>query len=261
MLFSVLGSGSKGNATYVEGGGVRLLIDAGFSGVEIERRLQRVGAVTADLDGIIITHEHGDHIHGAAVLSRRFKLPVFVSRPTLAAAGKSLTKLYDWQEIAAGTSFNLGALNIHPFSVSHDVADPLGFVLEAGGIKLGYCTDTGITSRLMQYRLSGCHGLILEFNHDPEMLRNSHYPPYLQQRIRSKDGHLANDDALAFLRKILHPELRHVVLAHISESNNHPDIIKELLVPFLAEVNANRACPLTISLAEQEDAGSLVDLS
>lgn len=262
MRFCVLGSGSKGNATYVEAGGTAILIDAGFSGVEIERRLHGLGLRVEALAAILVSHEHGDHIRGVQALARRYQLPVLVSRATRAAAGAVLAKIADWREIAAGRDLDFQGLHIHPFSLSHDAADPLGFVISRAGVTLGYCTDTGITSRLMHHRLSGCHGLILECNHDPEMLKTGGYPPPLQQRIRSQEGHLANAEAAGFLLELIHDGLEHVVLAHISETNNTHDLALATVREHLRQHGrvSGEPCRFTVSLAHQERVGELVSL-
>lgn len=263
MRFCVLGSGSKGNATYVESGGVAILIDAGFSGVEIERRLAGLGLAVESLAAILVSHEHGDHVRGVQALARRYKLPVLASRATRAAAGPMLARIDDWLEIAAGQDYEFRGLKIHPFSVSHDAADTVGFVIAHGGRTLGYCTDTGIVSRVMQHRLSGCHGLVLECNHDLEMLKNGGYPPPLQQRIRSKQGHLTNSDAALFLIELIHDGLEHVVLAHISETNNTYELALATVQEHLrrhADTNGE-PCRFAVSLAHQERAGELVELA
>lgn len=263
MRFCVLGGGSKGNATYVEAGRTRLLIDAGFSGKEIERRLAEIGVEAASLSAILITHEHIDHIRGAAVLSRRYRLPLFANPATFRAAGRELSKPAASHEFETGVSFIFGDFQLHPFSVSHDAADPVGFLLKAGGRMLGHCTDTGVVSRLIRHRLAGCHGLVLECNHDLEMLKNGPYPPALQQRIRSQNGHLANREAVELLRELLHEGLRHVVLSHISETNNSAAIV-EATVRRLRETVAAAMPPRPlprISLADQERVGCLLNLA
>lgn len=253
MRFCVLGSGSKGNCTYVDSGETALLIDAGFSGVEIARRLTDVGLDMDRVKGILVTHEHADHVSGVGVLSRRYRLPVYANTGTKEAAGSSLAKLHDFVPFTTGVSFPLASLTIHPFAISHDTADPVGFTINDGYRSFGYCTDTGMVSRLIQHHLRQCMGLVLECNHDLEMLKNGPYPPALQQRIRSKNGHLANPDAITFLADLAHDQLQHVVLAHISESNNCPELvrshIKQLLLPRLA-----------VSLAQQNQPGEVITL-
>jgi phosphoribosyl 1,2-cyclic phosphodiesterase len=262
MRFCVLGSGSKGNATLVEAAGTRLLLDAGFSGVEIERRLAAIGVEGASLSAILVSHEHGDHLRGVQILARRFNLPVLVTRATRAAAGLELSRIDEWLEIAPGRSLSFRDLEIHPFSVSHDAAEPLGFVIRHRDLAFGYCTDTGTVSRLMRHRLSGCHGLVLECNHDLEMLKNGGYPPPLQQRIRSQEGHLTNHDAASFLVELIHDGLEHVVLAHISETNNTPELALATVTERLREYAgaSGEPCRIVVSLAHQDRVGELVCL-
>lgn len=224
MRFSVLGSGSKGNCVYIECGRTAILIDGGFSGREIAERLQRIGRDAARLDAICVTHEHNDHIAGVGVLSRRCGLPVYANPGTFTAAEGQLGKLAARQEFDTGGQFTINDLQIRSFRISHDTADPVGYVISSDRTSLGYCTDTGKVTHLMQQRLAGCSGLVLEFNHNLEMLKNGPYPPALQQRVRSSRGHLANEDAAGFLQGILHPGLRLAVIAHLSETNNTPEL-------------------------------------
>jgi phosphoribosyl 1,2-cyclic phosphodiesterase len=257
MRFCVLGSGSKGNCTYIEAGGAAILIDAGFSGREVERRLAGIGVDPAGLTALLLTHEHGDHLRGIGVLSRRYRLPVFANPATFRAAGRELGPLASSRDFETGTSFAFRDLLIHPFSVSHDAADPVGFLIDDGRRSLGYCTDTGVVSRLMAHRLAGCAALVLESNHDPEMLRSGPYPAALQQRVRSTTGHLANSTAADFLAGLLHDRLEHVVLAHISETNNRPQLVEEAVARVLVKGGPG----LRISLGLQAAAGELVALT
>jgi phosphoribosyl 1,2-cyclic phosphodiesterase len=257
MRFCVLGSGSRGNCTYVEAGDTALLIDAGFSGREIERRLATIGVDITSVTALLLTHEHSDHLRGAAVLSRRHRLPVFANPGTFQAAGRVLDRLHAYHEFETGTAFHFRDLAIHPFSISHDAADPVGFLLSSQRFSLGYCTDTGAVSRLIAHRLAGCQALVLESNHDPEMLRNGPYPMALQQRVRSNTGHLANEMAADLLQGLLHEGLEQVVLAHISETNNRPHLVLHSAQQVLAG-----AGPLPrISLGWQERAGELLTLT
>lgn len=257
-----MGSGSKGNATFVEAAGSRILIDAGFSGVEIERRLAAIGVEVASLSAILVSHEHSDHIRGVQVLARRYQLPVLVSRATMAAAGRELSRIEQWLEIAPGCDLNFRDLDIHPFALSHDAAEPLGFVIRHRQLSLGYCTDSGKVSGLMRHRLSGCHGLVLECNHDPEMLKNGGYPPALQQRIRSQEGHLANHEAALFLIELIHDGLEHVVLAHISETNNTHELALATVTEHLRKHGNTGGLPASfgLSLAHQDRVGEVVRL-
>lgn len=230
MIFSVLGSGSRGNCVYIESGHTAILIDGGFSGKEIFRRLQQIGKDVSQLDAICVTHEHNDHICGVGVLSRRSNLTVHANPGTFAGGEKQLGKLANRQEFDSGDQFMIQDLLIRSFRVSHDTADPVGYVISDGRQSLGLCTDTGKTTHLMQQRLANCSGLILEFNHNLQMLKDGPYPPSLQQRVRSSQGHLANEDAAEFLQNIVHPGLKIVVLAHLSETNNTPNLAREAAV-------------------------------
>lgn len=268
MRFCVLGSGSKGNSTYVSAGDTAILIDAGFSGIEVARRLALIGVDISSLSAILITHEHGDHIRGVSILSRRHNLTVFANKATISKAGKPLDNLFSFQEFSTGKSFQINNLKIHPFSVSHDAADPVGFTISNGKSSIGYCTDTGMVSRLIRHRLTGLNALVLECNHDPEILKTGPYPLSLQQRVSSKTGHLANSDAAVFLADIFHDKLEHVVLAHISETNNLPEIIRETMTSVLNKrhghsfhFNGEHSDLSTcISLARQDRPGQLVKM-
>ena len=261
MKFCVLGSGSKGNSTYVSSGGTNILIDAGMSGIELEKRLSAIGVELSAIDAILVTHEHNDHVQGVGVLSRRAKIPVYANAATFSAASKIINKLFSYNEFETGASFSFRNLEIHPFSISHDTDDPVGFRVSNKNVSLGYCTDTGKVSRLMLHRLASCQALVLESNHDIEMLQNGTYPPYLKQRIRSGQGHLDNMATAAFLQELAHEELQHVVLAHLSEENNHPEIAFHAVVDALDNNPCCRETAIRVSVASQGCAGELVSLS
>ncbi len=224
MNFCVLGSGSKGNCTLVESGSTSILIDAGFSGKEISRRLALINRSPDDLTAIVVTHEHGDHISGVGVLSRRYNLPVYANYGTHLASESRVKKLHKRVEFGTGECFVVNDLEIHPFRVSHDTADPVGFVVSDTHSALGYCTDTGRVTKLIAHHIRKCKGLVLEANHDPQMLMDGPYPMPLKQRVRSNQGHLANGDAARFLADLVDSSLQYVVLAHLSETNNLPDL-------------------------------------
>lgn len=224
MQFSVLGSGSRGNCVYIEENNKGILIDNGFSGKEVEKRLAAIGRSLDNLLAICVTHEHNDHIAGVGVLSRRCKLPVYANYGTFKGAENKIGKLHKLVEFGTGDDIEIDGLQVRSFRVSHDTADPVGFVVSNGNEYLGYCTDTGKVSKLMELRLAGCHGLIIEFNHNLEMLKEGPYPLFLQQRVRSSQGHLSNEDAAEFLHNLMHRQLKVAVLAHLSETNNRPDL-------------------------------------
>jgi len=261
MRFCVLGSGSRGNATYLESGGTGILIDAGMSGRELQKRLATIGVELSAIHAILVTHEHNDHVQSVGVLSRRAKIPVYANPATFSAASKTINRLLSYNEFETGSPFHCRNLEIHPFSISHDTEDPVGFRISDGGVSFGYCTDTGKVSRLMLQRLASCQALVLESNHDIEMLQNGTYPPYLKQRIRSSQGHLDNVEAAAFLQELVHEKLQHVVLAHLSEENNNPEIAFHAAAEALHNNQHGRERAVRISVASQGCVGELVSLS
>jgi len=218
----VLASGSKGNAILVADDQTQVLFDAGLSGIEIERRCQSRGFDPARLDAIVVSHEHADHIQGVGVLSRRFHLPVYISTETDSTASHLLGKISDVRHFDCGTSFSVKTLTISPFSIPHDAEDPAGFTIGNNGMKIGIATDLGIATAMVKERLKACQLLILEANHDPDMLINGPYPWPLKQRIQGRTGHLSNTDSRKLLSALKHDRLQHVVLAHLSETNNTP---------------------------------------
>ena len=222
LAVCILASGSKGNAIFISSGDTSLLIDAGLSGIEIERRLTSRGLDPKSLDAILVSHEHSDHIQGVGVLSRRYKLPVYINSKTQKAAVSQLGKLYDFKRFECGSMFTINDLSIHPFSISHDAKDPCGFTVNQNGTKIGIATDLGIATAMVKAHLKGCTLLILEANHDEKMLINGPYPWPVKQRIKSRIGHLSNEASKTLLNELQHDGLKHVMLAHLSETNNTP---------------------------------------
>jgi len=217
----VLSSGSKGNAIYISGGSTSILIDAGLSGIEIERRLASREIQPESLDAIIVSHEHSDHIQGVGVLARRFDLPVYISKKTESAANQIGT-VKDFKYFECGSSFQIKDLTLHPFSVSHDAEDPAGFTVGQNGMKVGVATDLGHPTSMVKEHLKSCSLLVLEANHDIDMLIDGPYPWPVKQRIQSRTGHLSNEAAKKLLKEVLNDKLEHVVLSHLSEINNSP---------------------------------------
>ena len=221
---TILGSGSSGNATLVRSEQTSILIDAGFSHRQLGLRMASAGWNPARLDAVIISHEHTDHICGLRVLCKRHPVPVYTSEVTLASGRFDEMGLTRLEHISAGEEFCIGDLNIKPFSVPHDAADPLGFIIGCNGIKLGHVTDLGYAPELTSHHLQGCNILVLESNHDPDMLLYGPYPWPIKQRILSRTGHLSNSASAELLAKVASSDLVAVLLAHLSQQNNTPEL-------------------------------------
>ncbi|EGV50141.1 MBL fold metallo-hydrolase [Candidatus Endoriftia persephonae] len=224
MRFASLGSGSRGNALLVDSGGVRVLLDCGFPATEVERRLQRLGVEAGSIDAIIVTHEHGDHLRGVGPLARRHEIPVWMTEGTRSLAQARCGELPEVHAIDSHCSrFCIGDLSIEPFPIPHDAREPCQFVFQKGGLRLGVVTDAGCITPHIEERIAACDALVLEFNHDTEMLANGPYPASLQARVGGNLGHLNNEQSAALLRKLDCGRIRHLLLAHLSEKNNTPE--------------------------------------
>ena len=232
IRFASLGSGSAGNALLVEAGGGTLLLDCGFGLRETQVRLERLGRTPADLAGILVTHEHGDHVGGVFRLARRHGLPVWMTHGTWAACRESDNGL-DLRIIDSQRSFNVGDLEVQPFPVPHDAREPVQYVFSGGGRRLGVLTDIGEVTPHVRAMLDGCEALVLEFNHDAEMLARSAYPASLKRRIAGRLGHLENSAAAGLLAEIDCSRLQHLVAAHLSERNNLPELAVEAIAATL----------------------------
>ena len=250
----VLASGSKGNAIYLSDNTTSILIDAGLSGIEIQRRMESVHLNPNDLSAVVVTHEHSDHIKGVGIMARRFNLPVYISDKTRSAALSRLGNIANLHNFECGTTFQINGFAIHPFSISHDAADPAGFTFNTGHCKIGIATDLGIGTELVKNHLRGSRLLVLEANHDPEMLQNGPYPWPLKQRIKGRRGHLSNNDSSDLLKEVLHDNLRHVILAHLSEENNTPEKAAGVIEPVLANSRAK------LEIARQDQPSQLIKI-
>lgn len=219
----VLASGSKGNAIYISDGHTAVLVDAGLSGIEIQRRMAAAKLDVQDLNAIVVSHEHSDHVRGVGVMARRFNLPVYMSKGTEKASARQLGRIDQLHHFDIGQTFAIEDLKIHPFAIAHDASDPAGFTVAQNGRKIGIATDLGIATGMVKQHLKACSLLVLEANHDPVMLTEGPYPWPLKQRIKSRNGHLSNQDSRDLLGEVKHKGLCHVILAHLSEENNTPD--------------------------------------
>jgi len=223
---SVLASSSSGNCTLIATERTRLLVDAGLSRKETFERLLAMGVDPETLDAILITHEHTDHVAGLPVIVKKLNIPIYLSRLTAPAIGweDCIPKLELFQ---AGASFNIGDIDVASFTIPHDAADPVGYSFRAHGIKVSIATDLGYLPESVKFHLRGSDLLLLEFNHDVEMLKVGPYPWSVKQRVMGRMGHLSNDSAAAFVREELDSRTSALILGHLSEHNNHPALAEQ----------------------------------
>ncbi len=243
----VLGSGSSGNCTFIATSRTRLLVDAGFSFLEIKKRLKRIGEEIARVDAVLITHEHADHVSGLQTLAKKLKKPIFLTALT--------ESRLDWGEVQpvvekfhAGQRLTIGDLEVDSFTVPHDAVDPVAFCFHAEGLKLGVVTDLGYMPESVKQAVRGCHLLALESNHDLDMLKVGPYPWFVKQRVMSRVGHLSNHAVSQFLAADYDRLSEVLVLAHLSEHNNHPEIARLTAADALRAAGAERT---RLVLAEQ----------
>lgn len=220
MRFASLGSGSEGNALLIATAQTQVLMDCGFGLQDAILRLERLGVSPEQLSGIVVTHEHGDHIGGVARLARKFNLPVWLTYGTLRSQQKAFAEVAHLHEIDPHLPFAIGGIEISPYPVPHDAAEPVQYVFSDGVRRLGVLTDTGCSTVHIEQMLSGCHALVLECNHDSDMLINGDYPYSLKQRVGGRLGHLNNQDAAGILSRLDVSRMQHLVAAHLSRKNN-----------------------------------------
>jgi phosphoribosyl 1,2-cyclic phosphodiesterase len=226
VRFVPLASGSQGNATLVEFGGTRLLIDAGLTLKELVVRLTACGIEPESIAAILLSHEHQDHVRGAQQFSKRFQVPVAASWATLEGMDRSPQAFAAWIDLPVGRAVPIGEASVSSFPVPHDAAAPVGFVLEGGGVRVGVATDLGHATPQIADRLGGCDLLMIESNHDPLLLRDGPYPWRLKDRVAGKLGHLSNSEAAALIKHTVDERCRCIVLAHLSEKNNTPELAR-----------------------------------
>ncbi len=262
MKFCVLASGSSGNATYVEAGGVRILIDAGLSCLSLERRMASRDLAPDTLDAILITHEHTDHVKGLSRFAKKYNLPVYTNEGTASVIERQclLAKqtVPEFTLFQTGCPFCLGNLTVTPVPISHDTAEPVAYTLNDGCGCFGYFTDLGVVTPYVAGALAQCSALVFESNHDPQLLEHSSRPYPLICRIRGASGHLSNEQACQALFEHASETLRVVVLAHLSGECNRPDLAEAMMQSTFREMNRSDLLA-TLAVAQQDEALPIIE--
>jgi len=254
--FCVLGSGSDGNSVAFWDSESLFLIDAGFSCREIGRRLDEIGKEAGELQGILISHEHVDHARGARVMKKRHGLKVYSTATTY----EWLVHRYDSQtvqEIEPETKFNIGKFTVQPFEVPHDASQTVGFIIKQGRKKVTLATDLGHMSAKVRNKFKNSDAIVLESNHDVQMLKEGPYPKFLKQRILGMNGHLSNIESANTLASVISDKTKHITLAHLSRENNKPEVALEEVKKILS---TSKRKPLSIVPASQFEVGEIVEV-
>ena len=257
MLVAPLSSGSAGNAYWFESDGTAILIDAGIGPRDTKKRLALLGCDIDRLSAIVVTHEHYDHIRGAERIARKYEVPIYLTRGTLAASSLDTTDLKT-VVFENDTSFAIGELQVHACKTIHDAADPACFVVEArDGTRVGIASDLGYVNGEVLRHLTGCDGLFFESNHDLDMLRMGTYPWSLKRRIMSRFGHLSNDDSVNAVQRLLGADLKTLCMIHLSQKNNAESIVREMCTRLLRRTGAS----IEFSIAKQFEPTGLFDVA
>ena len=264
MDFFSIASGSSGNCICVGDSTTHVMIDAGISGKRIEAGMNQYDYTTADMAGLLVTHEHSDHVAGLGVISRKYHIPIYATAGTIRAirSMKSLGAIDDtlFHVIKPDEDFVLGSLKIHPFHISHDAADPVAYRIENDKSKVAVCTDLGYYDNNIVENLTGLDAMLLEANHDIHMLEVGAYPYHLKQRILGNYGHLSNETSGKLLSKVLNDNIKHVFLGHLSHENNYPDLAYETvrLEVTMDETTPYKGNDFDITVASRSEVSQLV---
>jgi phosphoribosyl 1,2-cyclic phosphodiesterase len=239
VKFTILGSGSAGNCTYIETAEARILVDAGFSPRQIRKRLETIGRVPENLTAILITHEHSDHIAGMTGIAQKLNIPVYCNRATKEEMERSLEARFDCRLFDTGASFEIADVVVDTFSIPHDAQDPVGYFLHTPAGNVGFVTDLGHVTKLVIERIRRANVLVLESNHDVKMLQNCPHRPWsLKQRILGRHGHLSNEAAAEAVAQIMSADLRQLYLAHLSRECNRPELAQYVMAEQLHHIGA-----------------------
>lgn len=246
--FCPLASGSKGNCIYVGTENTKILIDAGISAKSIKSKLEQINVDLADIDAILISHEHSDHIQGLKVLAYKLGIPILANTETAKGIVECFHDCPKFKIFSTGETFEFGDMEIHPFSIQHDTLDPVGFTIRVNDLKLGFCTDLGFVTTLVANQLRECDYLYVEANHQPSMVHASSRPMIYKQRVLSRNGHLSNESCGQLLSQVAHSNLKHVHLAHLSSECNSPEVALSVVQGILNE----KKLQINISIAPQD---------
>jgi phosphoribosyl 1,2-cyclic phosphodiesterase len=249
VCVTILGSGSSGNCAYVETAEARILIDAGFSLRQIRSRLAGIGRTPENLTGVLVTHEHSDHVQGLLPLSAKLHIPIYCNRPTREAVEYQLQQRLECRVFETGASFEVGDVVVETFAIPHDAQDPVGFLLRTAAGNVGFLTDLGHATKLALERVRAANVLLLESNHDVKMLQDCPHRPWsLKQRILGRHGHLSNEAAAEAAEEIMSDGLRHLYLGHLSRECNRPELAMRVMQERLERIGARH---LRVELASQ----------
>ena len=229
VRFASLGSGSKGNATIIESNTTCIMVDCGFSVKDCERRLKRLGKTTKDLNAILVTHEHSDHWKGVLPLASRFNIDIYITAGCLLAVGLNSNDYQSVKIVDSHQSFKVGDMDIEPIPVPHDAKEPVQYIISSGGCKFGILTDVGSITPYIVQQYGECNGLLVEANHDLELLNSGKYPKFLKNRVSSQWGHLNNNQTADLISQINQSQIQQLVIGHISQSNNSKEIVKKTI--------------------------------
>ncbi len=246
--FCPLASGSKGNALFFGTKKTRLLIDAGLSAKALEKRLAAIGVHLDEIEAVLITHEHIDHIRGLQTLSSKYNIPLLANSDTAKAIGEALGYFPKFKIFSTGETFEFGDVEIHPFSIQHDTLDPVAFTLKTGPWKVGVCADIGFVTSLVKSHLRACDYLYVEANHQPSMVYACNRPLTYKERVLSRQGHLSNEECADLLAEVAHSGLKHIHLAHLSQECNCPELALKIVGERLASLGLK--IPTSIALQE-----------
>ncbi len=259
MRICVLASSSSGNCTLVESSGARILLDVGISWARVAEALASIGVDPVSIDAILVSHEHTDHVAGVGIAARKLRCPVYINFDTLSFVASRLKNISKEQIVLTevGKPFSINDMEFTTFPVPHDAARPVGYVVKCNGLKVGIATDLGYPTNVVRHCLSACNGLVLESNHDRQMLLDGPYPFELKQRIASKQGHLSNEQSANLLSKVIHENLANVLLSHLSDENNTPELAFNATAKVLTELNRD---DVTLSLTYRDRPSDVVTI-